>query len=110
MSCLIRNDYNVIFSFFILIILNNFYNNNTKFFTKVIIHTLVFLILADTIWLIVMLPHWSHDDKKDYWNSLSTLHTFVTILAFIELGLKALIVFYLFTDYKGKNSDICKYN
>ena len=55
-----------------------------------------------------MLPHWSHDEKKDYWNSLSTLHNFVKILAFIEFGLKGLIAFYLFTDYKGKNSDICK--
>ena len=57
--------------------------------------------------MIIMLPHWSHSEKNNYWNSLSTLHNFVKILAFIELGLKCLIVFYLFTDYKGKNSDIC---
>jgi hypothetical protein len=68
-----------------------------------------FLIVADIVWMIIMLPQWSHDEKNDYWNSLSTLHTFVKILAFTELGLKGLIAFYLFTDYKGKNSDICNF-
>lgn len=88
MSCLIRNDYNVIFSFFILIILNRFFMENTKFYTKIIIHILGFLAIADIIWLIIMMPTWNAPVKNDYWESISGLHSFVLFLAFAELFLK----------------------
>jgi hypothetical protein len=103
-SCLIRNDYNVIFSFLGLIILNNFYNQNVKLFTKILIQMLAALGVFDLIWLIVMMPTWSHSSKdtNEHWNSLSGLHSFVTLLAFLELILKGLTVAYLFIDYKGK--------
>jgi hypothetical protein len=68
------------------------------------------LIIADTIWLFVMFPHWSHDNAKTYWNTLSGVHTLAKILAFLELAVKLLIVAYLLTDYRHKNNnDISKF-
>ena len=104
-SCLVRNDYNVIFSFLILIILNNFYNDNTKLFTKIILHTLFILIICDLIWLIVMMPTWSHSNEKksEFWDSLSAIHAFAIIFAFLELLIKTLTIAYLAYDFKQKN-------
>lgn len=103
-SCLVRNDYNVIFSFLILIILNNFYNQNPKLFAKIIVQILAVLIVADILWLIVMMPTWSHSaaDKNENWNSLSGIHTLAKIFAFFELILKGLIAAYLVYDFKQK--------
>ncbi len=88
-----------------MIILNNFYLTNTKLFTKIIIHILAILIVADVVWLIVMMPTWSHEDndKNEYWSSLSGMHTFAIIFAFLELFLKVLILAYLAYDFKQKH-------
>lgn len=65
------------------------------------------LIIADIGWLWVMIPHWSHNNKtkNEYWDSLSTIHTIVIILAFVELGIKTLTLAYLTFDFKQKNPD-----
>ena len=92
-------------TFFILIILNNFYNQNPKLFLKIIVQVLVVLIAADIVWIIVISTTWKHSstDRNDYWSSLSTIHTIVIILAYLELILKALTVAYLIYDYNQKN-------
>jgi hypothetical protein len=84
----------VIFSFLLLIIINNFYNQNPKLFTKIIVQILALLIVADLIWLIVMIPTWSHEkeDKNLYWNSLSGIHSFAIVFAFLELILKTILI------------------
>lgn len=77
-------------------------------FIKIIIQTLILLCVADIVWLIVMVPTWSHtdaSDKNDYWKSLSGMHTFVIIFAFLELILKGLTVAYLVYDFKTKNPE-----
>ena len=89
-SCLIRNDYNVLFAFLILIILNKYYVENTKLYTKIIVHILVALVIADIFWLIVIMPYWNSNVKNDYWNKLSGLRSFVLFIAFIQLLLKVL--------------------
>ncbi len=68
---------------------------NTKFYTKIIVHLLVILILADVLWLIIMMPTWNQNIKNDYWQSISGLHSFVLFLAFVELFLKVLAEYYL---------------
>lgn len=52
---------------------------------------------------------WSHignsnnySQEANYWDSLKHIHRFVYFLAYVELILKALLAYYLFTDYKGK--------
>ncbi len=105
-SCLIRNDYNVIFSFFLLLILNNFYNDDSKFFSKVIIQILLLLSFYDIIWMIFTFPLWNHEKENDiFWNHLSTIHTMGKIFAFFELALKLITIFFIFNSYKTKYPD-----
>lgn len=101
-SCIIRNDYNVVFGFLILGIINKFYLDNPKYYSKILFHVSTGLILVDAIWLIITLPYWNttSENHNEYWESLSTVHTLAIILSFIEIGVKGLISFLLFNDYK----------
>ena len=99
-------------------ILTNFYNQTPKITTKIIIQLLAILSIADIIWIIYFSGAWTHlskeeraenndndsEDVIEYWNSLWFIHGFVYFLAFIELILKALLLYYLFMDYNGKYS------
>ena len=95
-------------------ILTNFYNRTPQVTSKIIIQLLVILSVADLIWIIYFSSAWiqlSEEEKKEigdesgivtYWDSLWFIHGFVYFLAFIELILKALLLYYLITDYRGK--------
>ena len=99
-------------------ILTNFYNQTPKITTKIIIQLLAILSITDIIWIIYFSGAWTHlskeeraenndndsEDVIEYWNSLWFIHGFVYFLAFIELILKALLLYYLFMDYNGKYS------
>ena len=102
-SCIIRNDYNVIFSFLILIIVNKYFSDGPKYYAKIIFQLMVALVLVDVIWLIITMPYWNSDSvtHNDYWESLSTVHTIAIIMAFIELALKVIIAVILFFYYKN---------
>jgi len=104
-SCLVRNDFNVLFAFLILIILNRYYVENPKFYTKIIVHILVVLVIADIFWMIIIMPYWNSDIKNDAWKRLSGIHSFVIFLAFIQLILKGGILGILGYDYKQKNPE-----
>ena len=98
-----------------LIVLNNFYNQNPKLISKIIIHLLSLLSVADIIWLIFMSGAWSHktqDSLHLYWDSLKVMHSIIYFLAVVELILKLLLVYYLFVDYKDKYSwkELIKFN
>ena len=115
-SCLGRNDYNVVFSILTLMILTNFYNQSPKITTKIIFQIFAILALADIIWIIYFSGAWTHLSKEEreknnnndsediisFWDSLWLIHGFVYFLAYIELILKILLLYYLFTDYNGK--------
>ena len=96
-------------------ILNNFYNQSPKITTKIIIQIFSILSLVDILWIIYFSGAWTHvtkeeqkikiedsDDVVDYWNSLWLVHGIVYFLAFIELILKGLLLYYLIMDYNGK--------
>ena len=98
-------------------ILNNFYNQSPKITTKIIIQIFSILSLVDILWIIYFSGAWTHvtkeeqkikiedsDDVVDYWNSLWLVHGIVYFLAFIELILKGLLLYYLIMDYNGKYS------
>lgn len=61
---------------------------------------------------------WSHSNSNvtnelgKFWDSLYSIHTFVYVLAFFELILKALLAYYLFADYRDKYiwKDLLKFN
>ena len=95
-------------------ILTNFYNRTPQITSKIIIQLLVILSIADLIWIIYFSSAWiqlSKEKKKElgdesgivtFWDSLWFIHGFVYFLAYIELILKGLLLYYLITDYKGK--------
>src|SRR5689334_10495406 len=84
-----------------LVILNRFYPENPKFYSKILIHLNTALILVDILWLIIIMPYWESQSAKNvYWDSLSGVHTFALILAFIELLLKGGLIALVFLDYK----------
>ena len=98
-------------------ILNNFYNQSPKITTKIIIQIFTILSLVDILWIIYFSSAWTHVPKEeqkikiedsgdiiDYWNSLWLVHGIVYFLAFVELILKGLLLYYLFMDYNGKYS------
>jgi len=83
---------------------NNFYNEDSKLFSKIIIHTLTFLVIIDIFWMIFSFSLWSHNINDDiFWINLKGIHSFGKILSFLELGLKILIIVYLILNYKNKN-------
>ena len=97
-------------------ILTNFYNQSPKITTKIIFQIFAILSLADIIWIIYFSGAWAHPNKEErekndnndsedilfFWDSLWFIHGFVYILAYIELILKILLLYYLFIDYNGK--------
>ena len=110
-SCLARNDFNVAFSIITLMLLTNFYNQNPKATTKIIIQMLTVLIFADIIWIILFSTAWEHNDEtqekssdgdNQFWDSLWFVHKIVYILAYLELILKAFLLYYLMADFKEK--------
>ena len=55
------------------------------------------------------MPYWNSKTslKNAYWDSLSGLHTFTLILAFIELFMKGGLIGIIFIEYRNKfGSDI----
>ena len=111
-SCLARNDFNVAFSIITLMLLTNFYNQNPKATTKIIIQMITVLILADIVWIILFSTAWEHNTESkekfkisvdnQFWDSLWLVHKMVYILAYIELILKAFLLYYLIADFKEK--------
>ena len=108
-SCLARNDFNVAFSIITLMILTNFYNQFPKATIKIIFQMLAILTLADIVWISLFSGAWEHgQDNKNpsgeiqFWESLWFIHKIVYILAYVELILKGLLLYYLFADFKEK--------
>ena len=99
-------------------ILTNFYNRTPQVTSKIIIQIFTILSIVDIIWIIYFSSAWNQISKEEeeklkiggdsgiatYWNSLWFIHGFVYFLAFIELILKGLLLYYLIVDYKGKYS------
>ena len=80
---------------------------------------MLLLILADILWLIFFTSAWVHEKNlKDspeisqYWDSLSFIHSFVYILAVVELIIKFILIWYFSSIYKDKRSlkELCNFN
>ena len=97
-------------------ILTNFYNRSPQITSKIIIQLFSILSIADIIWILYFSSGWiqlSEEEKLKigddsgivaFWDSLWFIHGFVYFLSFIELIIKALLLYYLFVDYKEKYS------
>ena len=90
-SCLVRCDYNLFFGFGILLLLRSYYASNPKQFGKIILHLIAGTIVVDIFWMLVIIPYWNAEYNNIHWKSLGGLRTFVIVLSFVELGIKAFI-------------------
>lgn len=107
-SCIIRNDYNVVFGFLILGIINKYYLDSPKYYSKILFHLISGLIIIDIIWIAITLPYWnsSSETHSEFWESLSFVHTLAIVLAFIQIAIKGLMGYVIVLDYKKQNSSI----
>jgi len=99
----------VAFSIITLMLLTNFYNQFPKSTIKIIFQMLAILTFADIVWIYLFSGAWEHGQENknpsgeiQFWESLWFIHKIVYILAYIELILKALLLYYLFADFKEK--------
>lgn len=101
-SCIIRNDYNVVFAFLVLVIVNKYYNDGPQYYVKILFQLFVVLIIVDIIWLAITLPYWGSSSKthNDYWDSLTFVHTLAIFLAFCQIILKGIMGYLVFDTYK----------
>ncbi len=97
------------FSIITLMLLTNFYNQFPKSTIKIIFQMLAILTFADIVWIYLFSGAWEHGQENknqsgeiQFWESLWFIHKIVYILAYIELILKALLLYYLFADFKEK--------
>ena len=109
-----------------LLILDNFYNRAPKVTSKIIIQIFFVLSIPDILWIIYFSGAWKHLSKEErakinvgdaeelvnFWDSLWFIHGLVYCLAFIELILKCLLLYYLILDYNGKYTwkDLMNFN
>ncbi len=68
------------------------------------------LIIADIIWILLFSSAWEHNsegeasssEETQFWDSLWFVHKIVYILAYLELILKGILLYYLVADFKEK--------
>jgi hypothetical protein len=98
-----RADYNIVFSFLLVILLWKDYFQDEKYYLKIIIHVSAVLCIVDIIWLIICMPSWTNGEtKNEFWNNLHGMHWFVVLLAFIEFGIKIGIAYFSYEIFKVK--------
>ena len=91
-------------------LLINFYNSKTKAITKIIIQMIAILILADIVWILLFSSAWEHSSEEDgkkrddveFWDSLWFVHKLVYVLAYLELILKGILLYYLVVNFNEK--------
>ena len=91
-------------------LLINFYNSKTKAITKIIIQMIAILILADIVWILLFSSAWEHSseeegkkrDDVEFWDSLWFVHKLVYVLAYLELILKCILLYYLVVNFNEK--------
>lgn len=53
-------------------------------------------ILMDIIWMVIVMPAWSEDESANpEWKDMSTTHSFTNFMAFIEVIIKGIMLFFL---------------
>ena len=68
------------------------------------------LILADIVWILLFSSAWEHSseeegkkrDDVEFWDSLWFVHKLVYVLAYLELILKGILLYYLVVNFNEK--------
>lgn len=92
-SCLFRADWNIIISFFGLVIITKYYEKSQNYFLGLLFYSFAGSIVLDVFWMMMILPAWNSNaiaNKK--WDELSGLHGLVTLTSLLEILAKAIIL------------------
>ena len=101
-SCLWRNDCNVLMGLIIVITLNRKFKTNPAFYSKVIIHILLGVVVLEIFWMFIMFSYWNDStNEKLYSGTANVLHGWVEFLGVLELLVKLGMVFFVFNIYKN---------
>ena len=101
-SCLWRNDCNVLMGLIIVITLNRKFKTNPAFYSKVIIHILLGVVLLEIFWMFIMFSYWNDStNEKLYSGTANVLHGWVEFLGVLELLVKLGMIFFVFNIYKN---------
>ena len=114
-SCLIRNDINIVFGSIIIFILNRQYQLKKYFYSKILIHIILFLIITDILWMFITFIFWKNEKNENYenWNKLRHIRNFIKFLSYFELFMKILIGYLLYMDFKNQTKsfkDLLNFN
>ena len=68
------------------------------------------LIIADIIWILLFSSAWEHNsegeasssEETQFWDSLWFVHKLVYVLAYLELILKGILLYYLIVNFNEK--------
>ena len=114
-SCLIRNDINIAFGLIIIFILNRQYQLKKFFYSKILIHIILFLIITDILWMFITFIFWKNEKNENYenWSKLRHIRNFIKFLSYFELFMKILIGYLLYMDFKNQTKsfkDLLNFN
>jgi len=86
-----------------LFIFSNFSKENKKYYSKILIHLLIGLILADIFWFIFISPikNYKKTVNVDYMESLDSLHSFCFFMGILEILIKLVILALTLYDYRN---------
>ena len=99
-SCSSRADYNIIVGFLILFLRSQYATDKYKMIIKAVIHTILFSLLFDLVWVWKYTGYWVHNDEtSELWQSLSLIHNIAYFLGIFEALLKLPIVFVLYKKF-----------
>jgi hypothetical protein len=86
-----------------LFIYSNFSTENKKYYSKVFIHLLIGLVLADCFWFIFIYPGKSYKKSINivYLESLNSMHSFCCFLGIFEILIKLVLFALIIYDYRS---------
>mmetsp|Transcript_49136 Transcript_49136/g.56490 ORF Transcript_49136/g.56490 Transcript_49136/m.56490 type:complete len:149 (-) Transcript_49136:375-821(-) len=95
-NCIIRPDYNIIFSLLFLYVVISQNLDNVGY--KNLCYMTVFLLIVDLLWVITLGWIWSEDPPtyNQNWESFRSMHHIVIFLSIVEIIFKAGLVYFLF--------------
>ena len=101
-SCLLRNDYNIVFSFLFLFIYSNVSTESKKYFSKIMIHITICLIFGDLFWITILNSNLKTKKSVNltFLKSLSGMQSFINFLGIFEILIKFVILGALIFDFR----------
>ena len=100
-SCLYRNDFNIVCSIILILLLDRFFIENEKFYSKIILQLLCLFLILDVVILFIYIPFAFNNGNKDF-DSFFGSRLMAILIGIIIMLIKGIIFFIIF---KRKNKE-----